>query len=130
MILEKNEFGNRANDAGPVWMGLRLNTFKTASAYRRMIYPKGGYILHMLRYLMQDEKGDQHFVDTMHDYVKTYANRAASTENFMSLVEKHMTRPLNLENNGSIHSRPPKGASSCSPAKSRSLTCRMRAKCE
>jgi hypothetical protein len=45
---------------------------------------------------------DQNFVDTMHDYVKTYANRAASTENFMSLVEKHMTRPLNLENNGSM----------------------------
>jgi hypothetical protein len=102
MILEKNEFGNRANDAGPIWMGLRLNTFKTASAYRRMIYPKGGYILHMLRYLMQDEKGDQNFIDTMHDYVKTYANRAASTESFMNLVEKHMTRNLNLENNGSM----------------------------
>ncbi len=42
MILEKNEFGNRPNDAGPIWMGLRLNTFKMASAYRRMIYPKGG----------------------------------------------------------------------------------------
>jgi hypothetical protein len=83
-------------------MGLRLNTFKTASAYRRMIYPKGGYILHMLRYLMQDEKGDQNFIDTMHDYVKTYANRAASTESFMNLVEKHMTRNLNLENNGSM----------------------------
>jgi hypothetical protein len=102
MILEKNEFGNRANDAGPIWMGLRLNTFKTASAYRRMIYPKGGYVLHMLRYLLQDEKGDQNFIDTMHDYVKTYANRAASTEDFMSLVEKHMTRPLNMENNGSM----------------------------
>jgi hypothetical protein len=100
MILEKNEFGNRANDAGPIWMGLRLNTFKTASAYRRMIYPKGGYILHMLRYLMQNEKGDQNFIDTMHDYVRTYANRAASTETFMNLVEKHMTPPLNLENNG------------------------------
>lgn len=102
MILEKNEFGNRPNDAGPIWMGLRLNTYKTASAYRRMIYPKGGYILHMLRYLMQDEKGDQNFIDTMHDYVKTYANRSASTESFTNLVEKHMTRALNMENNGSM----------------------------
>ena len=102
MILDKNEFGNRANDAGPIWMGLRLNTFKTASAYRRMIYPKGGYILHMLRYLMQDEKGDQNFMETMQDYVKTYANRSASTESFMSVVEKHMTRNLNMDNNGGM----------------------------
>ncbi len=47
----------------------------------------------MLRYLMEDEKGDQNFFDTMYDYVKTYANRSASTESFMNLVEKHMTRP-------------------------------------
>lgn len=102
MILEKNEFGNRANDAGPIWMGLRLNTFKTASAYRRMIYPKGGYILHMLRCLMQDEKGDQNFVAMMHDFVKTYAGRSASTEDFMKVVEKHLTRSLNLDDNNSM----------------------------
>ena len=102
MILEKNEFGRRANDAGPIWMGLRLNTHKTASAYRRMIYPKGGYVLHMLRYLMQDEKGDQKFIDMMHDFVKTYYNRNPSTEDFMRIVNRHMTRALDLEGNGSM----------------------------
>ncbi len=102
MILEKNEFGRRANDAGPIWMGLRLNTPKTASAYRRMIYPKGGYVLHMLRYLMQDQKGDQNFIDMMHDFVKTYFNRNPSTEDFINVVNRHMTRNLDLEGNGTM----------------------------
>jgi hypothetical protein len=31
-----------ANDAGPIWMGLRLNTFKNSRAYARLVYPKGG----------------------------------------------------------------------------------------
>lgn len=53
-ILTKNEFGKRANDAGPLWMGLRLNTFKTPHAYNQLVYPKGGYVLHMLRWLMYE----------------------------------------------------------------------------
>lgn len=47
-------FGKRANDAGPIWMGLRLNTFKTPGAYNQIVYPKGAYVLHMLRWLMYD----------------------------------------------------------------------------
>jgi len=41
-ILNKNQFGRRANDAGPIWMGLRLNTYRTPGAYNRLVYPKGG----------------------------------------------------------------------------------------
>jgi hypothetical protein len=102
-ILAKNSFGNRPNDAGPLWMGLRLNTFKTGGAYQRLIYPKGGYVLHMLRYLMLDrETGDKDFIDMMHDYVATYLNKNASTESFRSVVEKHMKPAIDLERNGKM----------------------------
>src|SRR5207253_5484196 len=40
-ILNKNAFGRRANDAGPIWLGLRLDTFKTQRAYANLVYPKG-----------------------------------------------------------------------------------------
>ena len=99
-IVEKNQWGNRANDAGPIWMGLRLNTFKTQSAYNRLVYPKGGYILHMLRAMMYDRNtGDQRFIDMMHDFVKTYFNQNASTESFKRMVEKHMTPLMDIERN-------------------------------
>jgi hypothetical protein len=103
-IMAKNSFGFRPNDAGPLWMGLRLNTFKTGNAYSRLIYPKGGYVLHMLRYLMFDhETGDKDFIAMMHDYVATYLNRNASTESFKSVVEKHMKPSLDLERNGKMN---------------------------
>lgn len=102
-IVEKNNFGIRATDAGPLWMGLRLNTFKTARAYNRIVYPKGGYVLHMLRYLMFDkETGDRDFIDMMHDFTKTYANRNASTEDFKLIAEKHIKPAWDLTGNGRL----------------------------
>ncbi len=102
-ITAKNSFGNRPNDAGPLWMGIRLNTFKTGGAYNRLVYPKGGFILHMLRYLMFDrETGDKDFIAMMHDFVTTYMNQNASTESFKAVVEKHMKPSLDLERNGKM----------------------------
>jgi hypothetical protein len=102
-ITAKNSFGNRPNDVGPLWMGIRLNTFKTGGAYQRLIYPKGGFVLHMLRYLMFDrDTGDKDFIAMMHDFVSTYLNQNASTESFKSVVEKHMKPALDLERNGKM----------------------------
>jgi hypothetical protein len=99
-ILTKNEFGKRANDAGPLWMGLRLNTYKTPGAYGRIVYPKGGYVLHMLRWMMYDRQtGDQRFKAMMQDFVKENFNRNVSTERFQRYVEKHMTPAMDLEGN-------------------------------
>jgi aminopeptidase N len=67
---------------------------------RRLIYPKGGYILHMIRMMMRDRRtGDQPFKELMQDFVKTYANRSATTEDFKSMVEKHMTQEMDLDGN-------------------------------
>lgn len=99
-ILEKNEFGKRANDAGPLWMGLRLNNFKTPRAYNQIVYPKGGYVLHMLRWMMYDRQtGDARFKAMMQDFVKENFNQNASTERFKAAVEKHMTPQMDLDGN-------------------------------
>jgi hypothetical protein len=101
MILEKNQFGQSANDAGPVWMGLRLSTFRTGSAYQKLVYPKGGYVLHMLRSLMWNPKtGDQDFIAMMHDFVTTNTGKNASTEDFLAAVNRHMRKDMDLEGNG------------------------------
>jgi hypothetical protein len=102
-ILEKNQYGRRANDAGPIWMGLRLNTFKTGGAYSRLVYPKGGYILHMLRMMMWDQKTrDQDFKLMMHDFVKSHFNKNASTESFKLVLERHMKPVMDLDKNGKM----------------------------
>jgi hypothetical protein len=61
-ILQKNEHGVAPNDAGPIWMGLRLNTFKNPRAYSTIAYDKGAYVAHMLRQMMwQRDTGDARF---------------------------------------------------------------------
>ncbi len=102
-ILEKNQFGFSPNEVGPIWMGHRLITRKTSSAYRRLIYPKGGFVLHMLRQMMYDNQtGDAAFVAMMQDFVKSHHNQNASTESFKEVVERHMTQGMNLEGNGTM----------------------------
>jgi hypothetical protein len=99
-ILEKNEFGLRPNDAGPIWMGLRLNTHRAPRAYSQLVYPKGSYVLHMLRWMMYDRQtGDQRFIAMMRDFVKSHFNDNASTESFKAIVEKHMAPQMDLDGN-------------------------------
>ena len=100
-IIEKNQFGQSANDAGPLWMGLRLNTFRTGNAYQKLVYSKGGYTLHMLRSLMWNSKtGDQDFMAMMHDFVTANTGKNASTEDFLAAVNRHMRKDMDLEGNG------------------------------
>jgi aminopeptidase N len=101
LLLERNADGFRAIDAGPVTMGYRMSNSRTGfDITRRLIYPKGAYILHMVRMMMRDNHtGDQRFKETMHDFVSTYAGRFATTEDFKATLEKHMTRDMDLEGN-------------------------------
>ncbi len=102
LITEKNAFGFRPIDVGPVTMGVRLSTQKTGfDIYQNLVYPKGAYILHMIRMMMWTPKeGDERFKATMHDFVSTYRLKAATTEDFKAIVEKHMSPQMDLDGNG------------------------------
>ncbi len=101
LLLERDAQGFRAIDAGPLTMGYRTSNSRTGfDTTRRLIYPKGAYVLHMLRMMMQDNRThDQRFKDTMQDFVNTYRGKAATTEDFKAIVEKHMTQDMDLEGN-------------------------------
>ncbi|HMD86849.1 MAG TPA: M1 family aminopeptidase [Terriglobia bacterium] len=95
-LLSKNQAGHRPVDVGPLYLNFQLNA-KLEPQNSFMIYAKGAYVLEMLRLLMEDPKQrdpNQRFIDMMHDFVTTYANRNASTTDFQRLVEKHMGEPM------------------------------------
>jgi hypothetical protein len=96
LLVEKNAQGFRAIDVGPLTMGYRNSNSRTGGGVtRRLIYPKGAYVLHMLRMMMRDQKtGDQQFKEMMRDFVNTYRGKPATTEQFKTIVEKHMTRDM------------------------------------
>jgi aminopeptidase N len=83
---------------GAVTQGFRLNTGKTGASYQNLVYPKGAYILHMIRMMMFD-KGDAAFQKMMRDFVQTHYNKDVSTEDFKRIVEKHMTPQMNIGGN-------------------------------
>jgi hypothetical protein len=59
----------------------------------------------MVRMMMWDRKtGDQNFKATMQDFVRTYAGRAATTEDVKAVVEKHMTPEMAAFGGGTIFS--------------------------
>lgn len=101
LITEKNQMGFRPIDVGPVTMGFRLSTEKTGwSVYQNLVYPKGAFILQMIRSMMWSRQdGDQRFIDTMHDFLNTYRMKAATTEDFQAIVEKHMSPQMDLDGN-------------------------------
>jgi aminopeptidase N len=82
-------------------MGYRASNSRTGGGItRRLIYPKGAYVLHMIRMMMFDTRnGDKVFKETMQDFVSSYRGKAATTEDFKSIVEKHMTHSMDLDGN-------------------------------
>ena len=92
--------GKKPYTVGPVTQGYRLNTAKTGSVAQSLIYPKGAYILHMLRMMMYDRQtGDAKFQAMMKDFIKTHYNKDISTEDFKRITEKHITPKMDVDQN-------------------------------
>jgi aminopeptidase N len=97
--------GRKPFTVGPVTQGYRLNNAKTGSIARAMIYPKGAYILHMIRMMMYDARGgtgDERFKKMMQDFIQSHYNKDVSTNDFKLAVEKHMTAEMNVDKNGKM----------------------------
>ncbi len=95
--------GHTVESLGPIWMGRRIASSETGGgSYQDLIYSKGAYVLQMVRQMMMDPRNpdpEHIFKETMQDYCKTFNNQAASTEDFKAIVEKHMTRGMDLDGN-------------------------------
>ncbi|MFN2577992.1 MAG: carboxypeptidase regulatory-like domain-containing protein [Pyrinomonadaceae bacterium] len=90
---------------GPVTQGYRLSSGKTYAAYQFLVYPKGAYILHMLRQMMFNHAAgdDKRFMSMMQDFIKSHYNQDVSTEDLKMTVEKFMTKPMDLDGNGKMN---------------------------
>jgi hypothetical protein len=102
-LTNKNEFGIRSIDAGPIYMAWRVETDKTAGASRDLMYLKGAYVIHMLRMMMQDSKtGDADFIAMMKDFVQTHKDRNASLASFASVVNRHAKPYMKIAETGAM----------------------------
>src|SRR5262249_24757597 len=73
---------------------------RSPGGYLNVTYPKGAYVLQMLRSIMYGlEDHDKPFIDMMHDFVESHRDHPASTESFKAVVEKHMSKAMDLQGN-------------------------------
>jgi len=103
-LFYKDNFGAVNERIGPIYAGRRLRSAKHPRAYSIVVYEKGAWVLHMLRMMLFDthnpQDPDHRFVAMMQEFTKTFYNRAASTEDFKRIVEKHMTPQMDMDGNG------------------------------
>jgi Peptidase family M1 domain len=94
--------GHTFESDGPIWMGNRLASSEAPHAYDVVVHNKGGYVLNMLRMMLYDphaQDPDARFKAMMQDFCQTFDNKAASTEDFKAIAEKHMTPQMDLDGN-------------------------------
>lgn len=97
--------GRKPYTVGPVTQGYRLNSAKTGAVAQSMIYPKGAYILHMLRMLMYDHAGgtrDARFQKMMQDFLTANHNKDVSTNDFKLAAERHIYPAIDIDRNGKL----------------------------
>ena len=104
-LLEKDRNGAVYDEIGPIYAGQRLSSSKHRGGYSTIVYTKGGWALHMLRMMLMDFKAqdkDARFIAMMKDFTHTYYNKAASTDDFKRIAEKHMTQSMSVDGRRSL----------------------------
>ncbi|HVH72667.1 MAG TPA: M1 family aminopeptidase, partial [Candidatus Dormibacteraeota bacterium] len=105
-LTEKPPNANEpVGDMGALTLGLRLNSSKSLTAYERVVYSKGSWIIHMLREMLRQpgtKQPDARFAALLQKIVTKYAYRAFSTDDFQHEVESVMTPAMDLEDGRSM----------------------------
>ncbi len=91
MIFSGSGVDSEGNKAGPIILGPRLNSSKSDD-YQNIVYEKGAYVFHMIRYLMHDYKSgsDDAFGALLKDMATKFKGRVITTEKFRKLLEEHV----------------------------------------
>src|SRR6185437_11031489 len=88
------------NPAGPVWMGIMNDTPLQPYASSTLDSAKGGFVIQMLRGMMWDANtGDTDFQTMLRDFLKPFPNHPVSSDDFQTVVEKHMKGFMDMNGN-------------------------------
>jgi hypothetical protein len=104
-LLTTNKDDERLRDAGPVTLGLRLESSHFPGGYEAISYERGTWLFHMLRSMLRDSepasrsrKGrqnpDEPFFRALRKIRERYAGKAISTQELVQAFEEDLPRPL------------------------------------
>jgi len=105
LLVKPENGGESAAETGALTLGSRLNSSKAPRDYEVLVYSKGGWVIHMLRELLRQPKGqdpDARFTLLLQTLATKYAYRALSTADLQKEVEAVMTPAMDLEGGRSM----------------------------
>src|SRR5581483_3316587 len=110
-LLAKS-YGRDLLDAGPVTLGMRLNSAKFPDAYLSIAYGRGTWMIHMLRCMLDDAaksprgrariSGDDLFIQVLRKLLDEHQNSAISTSDFIHGFEAVLPESLRFEGRKSL----------------------------
>jgi len=80
--------GALAYDNVPLSSASKLDPFSTE--FQSLVTDKGAMILHMLRWVLGEDK----YLKTMREFAETYAGKSASMDDFKTIAEKYYGEQL------------------------------------
>jgi hypothetical protein len=83
-LLSTDESGATLESAGPLRLGMRLESSLAPGAWRAIVYEKGTWVMHMLRKRL----GDAGFFALVSDFLRENRYQAVSTEQFRALAAR------------------------------------------
>lgn len=111
-LQEKNANGESLRDAGPVTLGLRLNSSHFPNGYEAVSYGRGTWLFHMLRNMLLDAASahpsqshastEEPFIRDLRKLRERYAGKAISTTELFSVFEEDLPRSLWYEGHQSL----------------------------
>ena len=114
-LLQKNKENEPLRDAGPVTLGLRLNSSHFPNGYEAISYGRGTWLFHMLRHMLLDaetkrtSKGapsspglEEPFVRGLRRVRERYAGKDISTSELLAVFEEELPSSLWYEGRKSL----------------------------
>ncbi len=114
-LLEKNKNGESLRDAGPVSLGLRLNSSHFPNGYEAVSYGRGTWLFHMLRHMLLDAQtmqaaraepeksgNEEPFVRVLRKVRERYAGKVISTQELLAVFDEELPRSLWYEGHKSL----------------------------
>ncbi len=114
-LLQKNKEDEPLRDAGPVTLGLRLNSAHFPNGYEAVSYGRGTWLFHMLRHTLLDAENkrtpkvshgspglDEPFVRGLRKVRERYAGKDISTGELLAVFEEDLPPSLWYEGRKSL----------------------------
>ena len=111
-LLQKNKNDESLSEAGPVTLGLRLNSSHFMNGYEAVSYGRGTWLFHMLRHMLLDAQAslpgkatsasDEPFVRALRKVRDRYEGKAITTRELFAIFEEELPKPLWYEGRKSL----------------------------